>query len=71
MKVIIEPIRFGAMVSALIEETGINGAAIVPARLLSLLNANNTCSDIEHSARIPKIMPEHSRHPIQSRQIRP
>lgn len=71
MKVVIEPIRFGSMVPALSNETGINGEAIVPVHLLSLLNANNTCNCIEHFAHIPQVMPKHPRYPIQSRQIRP
>ena len=71
MKVVIEPIRFGAMAPALSNESGINGEAIVPVRLLSLLNANDTCNCIEHSEHIPQVMPEYSHYPIQSRQIRP
>ena len=71
MKVIIEPIQFGTMAPAICGAVSINGAAIVSMRLSSPLNANNTCSGIEHSAHIPQVMPEHSRHPIQSRQIQP
>lgn len=71
MKVVIEPIRFGSMHPAINGAVSIDGAAIAPVRSSSLLNANNMCSYIENSVRIQQVTPEHSRHPIQSRRIRP